>query len=187
MAYERPGDILRRVRFERGLTQSAMAEVIDISLRYYQSLEKNEQDPGYETIIKIVANLVIEPGEFFGHPRKSEPIRSNEKLLEAMVEVEKEKNKIQKQTKETERQLEREMLEFKNRMQQVKETIETLQKENESLKLQLESAPFGVSKELIDLWKQTPAITKKTIMKILRDVKEYQKKYKAKPGKTSQD
>lgn len=59
------GDLLRRIRTERGLTQQKMAEKIDLSIRQYQNLEANAQLPGYSVLKSIVEQLHVNPSELF--------------------------------------------------------------------------------------------------------------------------
>lgn len=59
------GDLLRRIRTDRGLTQQKMAEKIDLSIRQYQNLEANAQLPGYGVLKSIVEQLHVNPRELF--------------------------------------------------------------------------------------------------------------------------
>lgn len=59
------GDLLRRIRTDRGFTQQKMAEKIDLSIRQYQNLEANAQLPGYSVLKSIVEQLHVNPCELF--------------------------------------------------------------------------------------------------------------------------
>jgi transcriptional regulator with XRE-family HTH domain len=59
------GDLLRRIRTDRGFTQQKMAEKIDLSIRQYQNLEANTQLPGYSVFKSIVEQLQVNPCELF--------------------------------------------------------------------------------------------------------------------------
>jgi len=59
------GDLLRRIRTDRGFTQQKMAEKIDLSIRQYQNLEANAQLPGYGVLKSIVEQLQVNPCELF--------------------------------------------------------------------------------------------------------------------------
>lgn len=59
------GDLLRRIRTDRGFTQQKMAEKIDLSIRQYQNLEANAQLPGYSVLKSIVEQLQVNPCELF--------------------------------------------------------------------------------------------------------------------------
>jgi len=48
---------LRSARMERGLTQSALADIIGISLRSYQCYEQGTRRPPYETLIALADEL----------------------------------------------------------------------------------------------------------------------------------
>lgn len=91
------GEILKKLRSERDLTQSEMAEATDLSLRFYQSLENDGSEPGLESIKKIIDGLKIDPLEIFGMPSRVEPtptikglIRSLNGANEALTEMQKE-------------------------------------------------------------------------------------------------
>ena len=59
------GDLLRRIRTDRGFTQQKMAEKIDLSIRQYPNLEANAQLPGYSVLKSIVEQLYVNPCELF--------------------------------------------------------------------------------------------------------------------------
>jgi transcriptional regulator with XRE-family HTH domain len=60
------GRALKLYRSSKGLTQAEMAERIDVSPRYYQSLEKGEKEPSLTTIQKALSGLGLSYEEMFG-------------------------------------------------------------------------------------------------------------------------
>ncbi|MCL4544866.1 MAG: tetratricopeptide repeat protein [Chloroflexi bacterium] len=73
------GDLLRRLRLERGLTQELLAERAEMSVRGLQKVERGETRPYRETLERLMIALEIDPqmAETLrvlgrGHPRRSE-------------------------------------------------------------------------------------------------------------------
>lgn len=84
-------DNLSRMKFERKLTQAKMAEVIGISLRFYQDLEAGKQNPSIETIEKILSGLRVEIRDILEDPRIQAPEdQARGYLLKSYQEVQKE-------------------------------------------------------------------------------------------------
>lgn len=84
-------DNLSRIRFEKKLTQAKMAEVIGVSLRFYQDLEGGKQNPSIETIEKILSGLKISIINLVEDPRVKKPEdKPREHLLNSYVELQKE-------------------------------------------------------------------------------------------------
>lgn len=77
------------------MTQAKMAELININLRFYQDLESDEKSASFETIKKLIKGLNIDPAELFGMPSRISMPKSNEHLIEALTELQKE-NKLLK-------------------------------------------------------------------------------------------
>jgi len=53
------GSILRNARESKGLTQAALAESIDVSIRTIIAIEKNQRNPTYEVLYRLVHTLDI--------------------------------------------------------------------------------------------------------------------------------
>jgi len=53
------GHILRSAREAKGLTQAALAERIDVSIRTIIAIEKNQRNPTYEVLYRLVHTLSI--------------------------------------------------------------------------------------------------------------------------------
>lgn len=47
-----------------GLTQQALAELVSISLRWYQELEKGNRSPGAKAMLRLIVVLKIDPQDF---------------------------------------------------------------------------------------------------------------------------
>jgi transcriptional regulator with XRE-family HTH domain len=74
MTEETFAELLKRLRYERKLTQAKMAEAVGLELRNYQAYEYGERlDPGLTIIKGIISGLKLEPGEILGDPRKERP------------------------------------------------------------------------------------------------------------------
>lgn len=59
------GYFIKEKRIEKGLTQSDMAKILNISQVAYGRYELGTRDPGLNMIFKIADALDFAPGEFF--------------------------------------------------------------------------------------------------------------------------
>lgn len=62
---QRLGDVIRKYRKERGLTQSKLSEKVEISHRQIMSIENGRCLPKFETLCRIVQILNIPPDHIF--------------------------------------------------------------------------------------------------------------------------
>lgn len=62
---KRFGDVIRRMRKERGLTQERLAERADIATDYLGFIERGENVPTLPVILKIARGLKVPPAELF--------------------------------------------------------------------------------------------------------------------------
>jgi transcriptional regulator with XRE-family HTH domain len=53
------GNVIRSAREAKGLTQAALAERIDVSIRTIIAIEKNQRNPTYEVLYRLVHTLDI--------------------------------------------------------------------------------------------------------------------------------
>lgn len=70
---ERVGRRIAEVRGELGLTQEQLAERLDVTVRYLQSVEGGRENLGLETIAKLATVLKVQPITFFEPPRTRRP------------------------------------------------------------------------------------------------------------------
>ncbi|MBQ1293875.1 MAG: helix-turn-helix transcriptional regulator [Clostridiales bacterium] len=63
------GEFIREKRIARGLSQSEMAKLLDISQAAYSRYESGNRDPGLNMVRKISKILKFKPGEFFDNYR----------------------------------------------------------------------------------------------------------------------
>ena len=59
------GEKVRSYRHERGLTQEALAESLDLSVAYVSLIERGGRNPPYTTVLAIARSLEVEPAELF--------------------------------------------------------------------------------------------------------------------------
>ncbi len=57
------GDRVRSFRHERGMTQEALAESLDLSVAYVSLIERGSRNPPYTTMVAIAKALGISPRE----------------------------------------------------------------------------------------------------------------------------
>jgi y4mF family transcriptional regulator len=54
------GDLVRRRRHDLGLTQTEVAEVANVNLRFVSELERGKRTARFETVMRVLATLGIE-------------------------------------------------------------------------------------------------------------------------------
>jgi transcriptional regulator with XRE-family HTH domain len=57
------GEKVRAFRHERGLTQEALAESLDLSVAYVSLIERGGRNPPYTTVVAIARALGVSPSE----------------------------------------------------------------------------------------------------------------------------
>jgi transcriptional regulator with XRE-family HTH domain len=57
------GERVRSFRHERGLTQSALAESLDLSVAYVSLIERGGRNPPYTTVVAIAHALGVSPSD----------------------------------------------------------------------------------------------------------------------------
>lgn len=63
------GEAIKFVRDSRKLTQNQMADLMDVSLRYYQTLEKDDSSPSSEVLATVLEKTKLSYEVFFGLPK----------------------------------------------------------------------------------------------------------------------
>ncbi|HXE46682.1 MAG TPA: helix-turn-helix transcriptional regulator [Conexibacter sp.] len=59
------GQVLRRVRRERDLSQEALADMAQLARNHVSELERGRRDPGLTTLVQIADALGLGLGELF--------------------------------------------------------------------------------------------------------------------------
>jgi transcriptional regulator with XRE-family HTH domain len=59
------GARIRERRLERGMTQEALAETLDLSVAYISLIERGGRNPPITTVYAIARALGVPPGELF--------------------------------------------------------------------------------------------------------------------------
>jgi transcriptional regulator with XRE-family HTH domain len=57
------GEKVRALRHERGLTQEALAETLDLSVAYVSLIERGGRNPPYTTVVAIAHALGVSAGD----------------------------------------------------------------------------------------------------------------------------
>jgi transcriptional regulator with XRE-family HTH domain len=60
------GEKVREIRHERGLTQEALAESLDLSVAYVSLIERGGRNPPYTTVVDIAHALGVSPRDICG-------------------------------------------------------------------------------------------------------------------------
>jgi len=84
--YEAMGRRIRRRRLERGYTQRALAECVNLSVSYYGHIERGTRIPSIETIVLLANELLVSTDYFLRDSLKApvqiakNPLFSNKDL-----------------------------------------------------------------------------------------------------------
>lgn len=62
---DRIGTNLRRLRKARGLSQETLAHDAGMSLRFLAGLERGEENPSLQSLVKLATALGVKPGALF--------------------------------------------------------------------------------------------------------------------------
>lgn len=60
------GEHLKKVRNEKGLTQQALADLMETTIQTIGNLERGQHWPSHETVEELLAVLGVQPAELFG-------------------------------------------------------------------------------------------------------------------------
>ncbi len=55
------GERIRALRHERGLTQEALADLLDLSVAYVSLIERGGRNPPYTTVVALALALGVSP------------------------------------------------------------------------------------------------------------------------------
>lgn len=78
---KRMGTIIQGARISRGMTQTALADKIEVSLRTIIAIETGKRNPTFEVLYKIIqelsipADLIFRPEDVTGTPEQEQFIR----------------------------------------------------------------------------------------------------------------
>lgn len=70
---ERVGRRIAELRIEQALTQEQLAERLEVTVRYLQSIEGGHENLGLETLAKVATVLKVQPIMFFEPPTTRRP------------------------------------------------------------------------------------------------------------------
>ena len=60
------GQLIAKYRKERGLSQERLAYLSDLNEDYIGKIEQGKRIPSLVSLMKIISQLKLSPGEFFG-------------------------------------------------------------------------------------------------------------------------
>lgn len=78
---KRMGAIIQKAREIKGITQTVLADNIDVSLRTVIAIENGKRNPTFEVLYRLVdalnipADLIFHPGDIDGTPEQEQFIR----------------------------------------------------------------------------------------------------------------
>ena len=59
------GKRIKRLRANRGLTQDALSEKVEINPKYLSNIERGKENPTIDTLLRLAHALKVEPWEMF--------------------------------------------------------------------------------------------------------------------------
>ena len=59
------GKRIKRLRANRGLTQDALSEKVEINPKYLSNIERGKENPTLDTLLRLAHALKVEPWEMF--------------------------------------------------------------------------------------------------------------------------
>lgn len=65
------GNIIKKMRIQKGLSQKKMAELLGIPYSTYSNYENNNRTPDVDTLMRIAAALDVEVWDLFGTDEKT--------------------------------------------------------------------------------------------------------------------
>lgn len=77
---KRMGTIIQQARASHGITQAALAEKIDVSLRTIIAIEKGKRNPTFDVLYKIIQELNI-PADLIFHSEDIPGSSENEQFI----------------------------------------------------------------------------------------------------------
>jgi transcriptional regulator with XRE-family HTH domain len=60
------GSNIRRLRKAKGLTQERLAQEAGLALRYVAGVERGEENPTLQSLVKVAESLGVHPRDLFG-------------------------------------------------------------------------------------------------------------------------
>ena len=67
------GARIKEIRNKKGLTQEQLSEKMEINPKYLSSIERGNENPTLNTLIKLSESLEVDSGEIFSHIQIEDP------------------------------------------------------------------------------------------------------------------
>ena len=67
------GARIKNIRNKKGLTQEQLSEKMEINPKYLSSIERGNENPTLNTLIKLSESLEVDSGEIFSHIQIEDP------------------------------------------------------------------------------------------------------------------
>ena len=67
------GARIKNIRNKKGLTQEQLSEKMEINPKYLSSIERGNENPTLNTLIKLSESLEVDSGEIFSHLQLEDP------------------------------------------------------------------------------------------------------------------
>jgi transcriptional regulator with XRE-family HTH domain len=77
---------IRGIRKDRRLTQEQLAEKANVHPKYVSSLERGQENPTLEVLLKLAGALDVDISDFFAYEHEGKDEKAVRELISSMVE-----------------------------------------------------------------------------------------------------
>ncbi len=88
------GARIKEVRNKKGLTQEQLSEKMEINPKYLSSIERGNENPTLNTLIKLSESLEVGLGEIFGFIQIEDPVERKSIIMSLLDQADTEQLKL---------------------------------------------------------------------------------------------
>ena len=88
------GARIKEVRNKKGLTQEQLSEKMEINPKYLSSIERGNENPTLNTLIKLSESLEVDLGEIFGFIQIEDPVERKSMITSLLEQADTEQLKL---------------------------------------------------------------------------------------------
>ena len=88
------GARIKEVRNKKGLTQEQLSEKMEINPKYLSSIERGNENPTLNTLIKLSESLEVDLGEIFGFIQIKDPVERKSMITSLLEQADTEQLKL---------------------------------------------------------------------------------------------
>ena len=88
------GTRIKEIRNRKGLTQEQLSEKMEINPKYLSSIERGNENPTLNTLIKLSESLEVDLGEIFGFIQIEDPVERKSMITSLLEQADTEQLKL---------------------------------------------------------------------------------------------